>query len=70
VLTKEVCRKCWGKDWSYADDRHWGRTRMYVYCNLLDSKGDYFYLNRGGPPPAKCSHALEHAVSETLNESR
>jgi hypothetical protein len=67
MLSKWVCKKCWGEDWCGADDGRWDNPNHYVFCHGSKDEATSQLDTKDSPPPW-CQYKLEHGISETMEK--
>ena len=69
MLSKKLCKKCWGDDWNECDDEIWNEQSM-VHCReiLIDGSILTMQIDINGEVPKECKMRLEYLVLEQGND--
>ena len=68
MLSKEACKKCWGKEWTRHDDLLWmdrKESGVDIFCKNAKAPCSISIIARTSKPPDWCQYKLEHAIAET-----
>lgn len=67
MLSKAVCKRCWGKgNWTVGDESRWVGKEKFVLCPVPPES----YVSTGvrvkNPPPDWCPRKMEHGVASVV----